>query len=140
MLPQRLQKLLGLDLLGSIEEQVRRILLDDHPFIHKQNLTGYLPGKVHFMRHDQHRHAFLSQLLHDLQDLADQLRIQGRGRFVKQNQLRLGGDRSGNPDALLLTAGKLMRIGHRPIPQPDLFQRLKSGFTFSNAVLLRNKL
>ena len=43
----------------------------DDPLVYEQNPVRNIAGKAHFMRHDDHRHAFGRQLAHDLQDLAN---------------------------------------------------------------------
>ena len=59
--------------------------------------------------HD-HGHSLAGQLLHDLQDLADHLRVEGRGRLVEEHEGRLHGEGAGDRDALLLPAGELVGV------------------------------
>jgi hypothetical protein len=47
-----------------------------------------------------------AQLLDQLLDLAGRDRVEGRGRFVEQDELGLLGDGAGDAEALLLTAGQ----------------------------------
>ena len=63
------------------------------------------------MGNDQHRHPALRQVLHNGQDLSDHLRVQSRGRLVKEQDLRIHRHGPGNRDTLLLTARDLTRAG-----------------------------
>ncbi|KAF5043778.1 hypothetical protein DSECCO2_498760 [anaerobic digester metagenome] len=56
------------------------------------------------MGHAQHGHAVAGQALHDVQDLVDHFRVQGRGGFVEEHDLGLHGQSSGDGHALLLAA------------------------------------
>ena len=66
------------------------------------------------MGHQHHRPPLVGQLLNHLQHLANQFRIQGRGRLVEEHQFRLLRQRPGDRHPLLLTArkalGKLIRL------------------------------
>ena len=71
--------------------------------------VGNLPGKAHFVRDHQHGQVVLfGQLADDVEHLADQFRIERRGRLVEQHDPRPHGERAGDADALLLAAGKLV--------------------------------
>ena len=63
------------------------------------------------------------QVPDDREHLADQLRIQGRGRLVEHDQPRLQRERAGDRDALLLPAGQLPRIGLGLVGEPDPLQQ-----------------
>ncbi len=58
-----------------------------------------------------HRHAVTRQPIEHPDHLADQLRVEGGGDLVEQHQARLHRQRPGDGDALLLPAGKLLRVG-----------------------------
>ena len=62
-------------------------LLHDVAALHKDHTAGYLAGKADLMGDDDHRHAVRRQLFHNLQNLADHLRVQRRGRLVKEQDL-----------------------------------------------------
>ena len=47
---------------------------------------------------------------HDVEDVADQLRVERRGRLVEEHQLRLHRQRAGDGHALLLAAGELRGV------------------------------
>ncbi len=81
------------------------------------------------MRHEQHRHldAFLEQL-HLQAHLLAQLDVEVAERFIEQQDVRLGHDRSRKRHALLLPAAQLRS---RPIFQtaePDEFENLGDPF------------
>ncbi len=56
--------------------------------------------------------------------LGAQLGVEVGQRLVEQQQLRLGGQRAGNRDALLLAAGELVRVALRVAAQVDQRQHL----------------
>ena len=67
------------------------------------------------MRNDGHRHAVLCKALHNLEHFADHLRVERGGRLVEQHHIGMHAQRAHNSDALLLPAGKLGRVGARPV-------------------------
>jgi hypothetical protein len=50
------------------------------------------------------------------------------GRFVGDQEARAIGERSGDGDALLLAAGKLMRTVPRPFAETDEFEKHAHAF------------
>ena len=70
-----------------------------------------------------HGHAVSGQLLHHLQHLAHHLGVQGGGRLVKQHHVGLHTQGADDGDALLLSAGKLLGIGIRPVAQAHRVQQ-----------------
>ena len=64
------------------------------------------------------------ELLHHVQHLADELRVERRGRLVEQHQLRLHRQRARDRDALLLAAGELRRVGVELVGQADAVEQL----------------
>jgi hypothetical protein len=75
-------------------------------------------GKADLVGHERHGHAAGCQVADHRVHLADQLRVQGRGRLVEQHHLRVHGERPGDGHALLLTAGKLGRVLGHMLRQP----------------------
>ena len=98
---------------------MRLVLLNDIAAVHKQHPRRNLARKAHLMRDNDHGHAVVGKLLHDLQYLADHFRVECRGRLVKQHDIRVHRERARNGDSLLLTAGKLRRIAVRLVRQTD---------------------
>ena len=83
-----------------------------------------LPGEAHLVGDHDHGHALVGQLLHDVQHLADQLRVERRGRLVEEHQLGLHGQRAGDRDPLLLAAGELRRVGVELVVEADPVEQL----------------
>jgi hypothetical protein len=72
--------------------------------IHHRHTVGDLAGHAKVVRDEDHPHAhLLLQLLQQQQHLDLHRRIQRRGGFIRQQQLRPAGQRHGD---------------HRPLPQP----------------------
>ena len=74
------------------------------------------------MGDDNHGAAFFGQLTHNAQDFADQFGIKCRSRLVKQQDVRLHGERAGNGCTLLLAAGKVCGIIRQTIAKADLLE------------------
>ncbi|CDN41235.1 6-pyruvoyl-tetrahydropterin synthase [Paenibacillus sp. P22] len=96
--------------LWTAEERLRLLFLDNDASVHEYNPVGYLPGELHLVGDDDHRHPLLSQLPHHFQHFADQLRIERRCRLVEQHDGRLHRKRAGDGDALLLSARQPGRV------------------------------
>ena len=79
------------------------------------------------MGNHQHGHALFGQLPHHGQHFASQLRVKGRSRLVKIDDLRVRCQRTGNGHALLLAAGKLARIVVGSVGKAHLFQHLHAN-------------
>lgn len=97
-------------MLRPAEEVLRRGLLQNLPLIHKPDGIRHFTGKIHLVRHAHHCHPLLRQTALHIQHLPHHLRIQRRGRLIKQHHRQLHGQRAGNRHALLLAARKLRRI------------------------------
>ena len=63
------------------------------------------------------------ELAHDGEHLADELRIERRGRLVEEHHLRVQAERAGDRDPLLLAARELRGVVRRPVEQADPLQR-----------------
>ncbi len=62
-------------------------------------------GLVHIMRGEQNRSTALLEFADDLPQLPAALRVEPGGGFVEKQNLRIGHQRRGDGQALLLTAG-----------------------------------
>ena len=80
------------------------------------------------MGDDEHGHAIGGQFQHHVEDLTDDLRIQGRGDLVEQQQLWVHHQRSHDRDPLLLTSRQLARQRARLLGEPDTLQQLRGLF------------
>lgn len=92
------------------EERVRVGIFDDLAVGHEQDAVCGFAGESHLVRDDDHGHALLGEVRHDVQDLVDHLRIESGGRFIEEHDLRLHRERAGDGDALLLATGELRRV------------------------------
>ena len=61
----------------------------------------------------------MGEIAHDVEHVADQLRVQRRGRLVEEHELGLHCQRPGDRHALLLPAGELAGMGVHLVPQAD---------------------
>src|ERR1019366_8051580 len=77
-LEQSRQKLARSSLTRRLENLSRRPALRDNAFVHEDDFVGHLAGKTHLVGDTHHRHALARQIAHDLEDLADELRIESR--------------------------------------------------------------
>ena len=72
------------------------------------------------------------QLLDQVDDLRLDRHVERRDRLVGDDEVRIGGQRARDADALLLPAGELVRIAvDEPLAQPDRLHQL------ANALALR---
>jgi len=99
--------------------------------VHEHDAIGHFPGKPHLVRHADHGHTLAGKGGHDVEHLADHLRIKGRGRFVKEHDLRAHGERPGDGHPLLLPSRKLGREDIGLVQDADLGeQRVGRGLGF----------
>ena len=81
-------------------------------------------GGVRVVRDHDDRLAVLAvERLQQVEDLVAGLAIEVAGRLVAQQQRRVGDDRAGDADALLLAAGELPRVVLRAVGEADDRQR-----------------
>jgi hypothetical protein len=95
---------LGPFVLRVIEELEGVVLFDNLAKIHEDDPIGDGLGKAHFMADHDHRHALTGKIDHDVENLFDHFRIQGRGRLVKEHYFGLHAEAAGNGHTLLLAA------------------------------------
>ena len=76
------------------------------------------------MCYHDHGHAFLSQLFHQVQNLADHLRIQRGCGLIEEDHIRVHGKGPDDRHPLFLPAGQRGRINVRLIIQADPLQQL----------------
>ena len=77
--------------------------------------------------HDD-RSALVVQLAEELHDLLARRLVERAGRLVRQQERRVGCQRTGNRHALLLSAGKLILIMVHSVLQPDTHEHLLRAF------------
>ena len=108
-----------------VEELVRRLVFDNLALVEHHDAVGHLPGKAQLVGYGQYRHLRFGQLAHHLQHLFDHLRVQGRGRLVKEHDVGLHGQGAGDGHALLLTARELGRVFVGLFGYPHPFQQFR---------------
>jgi len=84
-----------------------------HAAVEEADLARDLAGEAHLVGGEQHGHALLRQLAHDVQHPRHQLGIERRGDLVEQQHQRVHGERAGDGDALLLPARQAVGIPYR---------------------------
>ena len=104
------------------EKRICLVLLHNQPVFDQHDPVGHPLSEFNFMGNDDHRGALAGKVFHHVQNFLRQLRIQRARRFIEKNHPRLGRDRPGDGDALLLTAGQFGRIIILPVQHPDFFQ------------------
>src|SRR5215471_16818037 len=112
-------------------------LLHNNSFIHEDHMIGHLTGKTHLVCHHHHRHTFLGKLAHDLEHLADQLRIERRSGFVKEHEFGVHGERTSNSNALLLAAGELVRIDMGFLDEANFVKQDHSALSYFSPRLMQ---
>ena len=97
-------------LLRILDDLLRGALFDDDAIGHENHAIRDVFGEFDFMRDDNHRHVHGGEFADDFQNFASEFGIEGGGRFVEEENLRVVDKGAGDGDALLLTAGELERI------------------------------
>ena len=122
---KRAQELLG-SFSGRIREELFSIVrLFHNAAVFKQDhLIGDGSRELHFMRHDEHGLAGISEFEHHVKHFAHHFRIERGGDFVEQQHFRMQNQRTADGHALALAAGKLMRPGILAVGKADAFQKL----------------
>ena len=89
--------------------------LDHAAEIHHGDIIGHLRDHAHVMGDQHQRHAFCPlQPAQQRQDLRLRRDVERGGRLVRDQDLRIGGQRQRNADALAQAAAELERIGVDP--------------------------
>src|SRR5438093_10906188 len=85
-----------------------------------------MPDRAQIVRDEQVRQVpLLLKALDQIQNLRLDRDVQRRDRLVGDDEIGIGGERARNADALLLAAGKLVRIAvDEARAQPDGFHQL----------------
>ena len=80
-----------------------------------------MPDRAQIVRDEQIRQVPLAlQLLQQIQDLRLDRHVERRDRLVGDDEIRVRGERARDADALLLSAGELVRIAvDEPLAEPD---------------------
>ena len=95
--------------------------LDDLAEVHDGDAVGHVLDNGEVVADEEQREAkLLLQVLQQVHDLRLDGNIEGRDRLIADDEIRFGGERAGNADALPLAAGELVRLAIRGVAwQPD---------------------
>ena len=123
------EEFLRFRILRFIHDFLRRTVFGDNTVAQQHNAVRSIMGETHFMGRHENRGALLFELGHHVQHLAHQHRVKCRGNFVKEQQFRIGHQRSGDGHALLLATGKLIGVGTGLGSHTDAVKQLqRAGF------------
>ena len=89
----------------------------------KTTLVADLAGEAHLVGDDDHRHPFRGQFAHHVEDLLDQLGVEGAGHLVEEHHVRVHRQRPGDRDPLLLAAGEPFRVLVELVGEADPFEQ-----------------
>ena len=107
------------------EELRGRPELDERAFVEERGEVGHASRLLHVVRDDNDR-VLAAQFGDQVLDAGRRPWIQGRARFVHQNDLRIDGDGAGNAEPLMLAAGQSQGRLAQPIfdfvPQRRAFE------------------
>src|SRR4051794_13915172 len=77
--PEPAQEALGLRLLRVLEDPRGGTALEHDAVVQEADLVGYVAGELHLVGGDQHRHPVGLEFSDLLEDLADELGVEGAG-------------------------------------------------------------
>ena len=80
---------------------MRGLILLDVTAVEEDGAAADLACEAHLVRHDDHRHAALGEVLHHVEHLADHLGVERAGRLVEKEDVGPQRQRAGDGDALL---------------------------------------
>src|SRR6478609_3285663 len=106
-----------------VENERGRPDLQNVAALHEDDGIGNFAGKSDLVRDDHQRRTGARQILDDVENLADQFRIERRGRLVEKQDLGAKRQRARNRHALLLAARELARISVDLVAKPDARQQ-----------------
>ena len=92
--------------------------------VEEADLVGHLAREAHLVRGDDHRHAARLELADRVEHLAHELGVERARDLVEQERPRVGGQRAGDGDALLLAAGEVVRVVALAALQPEAGEQL----------------
>ena len=115
-------------MLGVGEQFLRRLILLDPSLVNEDDAVGDFAGKAHLMGDHQHGDAGVSQLFHQLKHFTDHLGVEGAGRLIEEDDVRVHCQCACDGDALLLAARKALGVGVGLVGQTYAGQKLVGAF------------
>ena len=97
---------------------------DEVAVVHVHDPVGDVAAEAHLVADDDHRHALRGEVLHDLEHLADELRVERAGGLVEEHQHRVHGHGPRDGHALLLAARELAGEEVHALGQAHLGEQL----------------
>ena len=110
--------------LGVGEQLLRRLILLNAALVNEDDAVGDFAGKAHLMGDHQHGDAGVGQLFHQLKHFAHHLGVEGAGRLIEEDDVRVHRQRPGDGDALLLAAGQALGVDVGLVGQTYAGQKL----------------
>ena len=111
--------------LRTIQDVLRLPLLNDLAVVHEDQPVADLPGELHLVRDDEHRHPEIAgKVAHDDEHLAHELGVERRRDLVEEHHVRIHHQRPRDRDPLLLTARELVRVLPGLLLQADSREQL----------------
>ena len=109
------QQHLGIRMARVAQDLAHRRFLDDPPGVHHRHPVGDLHRGADIVGHKHDRQpALLLLLAQQDQDLDLHRGVEGGGRLIRQQQLRVTGERKGDHRPLAHPAGHLVRVSIQP--------------------------
>ena len=103
--------------------------LDDAPEVHHRDFVREVVHHREVVGDEEIRHLALAlQVFQDVEHLSLHAHIQGRSRFVTDQEIGFTGQGAGNRDALPLTAGELMGIARQVLSRQAHRTQQRHGF------------
>ena len=116
---------------GVVEHIAHRSRLDDLAGVHDRDAVADVGHDAEVVRHDHHRHPGVGdQRTQQAEDLGLHRDVERRRRLIRDQQLRLPGERKGDRHALRHAARQLVRVAlQHPfgVDDTDLPQQLDGG-------------
>ena len=101
-----------------------RAFYGDEPVVHEDDPVGDVPGEAHLVGDDHHGDVLGCQVFDDFQDFAGEFGVKGGGRLIKEQDVRVHAQGSGNGNSLLLSAGELVGVIVFFVGEAHFFQKL----------------
>ena len=107
----RIEKCLGVGVLGGVENLLGFSILDDFSLVHDCNVIGDVAHHGEVVGDENHGQVeFFAELEQEVDDLGLNGDVERADGFVGNDEFGFGGQRSGDGDSLALAAGELVRV------------------------------